>query len=82
VALKVIIVHACLKFQFSVFIWVPRMRGESCAGQGVSAIPRRRARVSDIKLIRTDTTLDLSQKAEKGMLLFSHPGSYVSNVRL
>ncbi|KAL4182645.1 hypothetical protein AMTRI_Chr11g94230 [Amborella trichopoda] len=25
--------------------------------------------VSDIKLIRTDTTLDLSQKAEKGMLL-------------
>ncbi|KAJ0008328.1 hypothetical protein Pint_29863 [Pistacia integerrima] len=24
--------------------------------------------VSDIKLIRTDTTLDLSQKAEKGML--------------
>ena len=23
--------------------------------------------VSDIKLIRTDTTLDLSQKAEKGM---------------
>ncbi|KAJ0053545.1 hypothetical protein Pint_01167 [Pistacia integerrima] len=27
--------------------------------------------VSDIKLIRTDTTLDLSQKAEKGMLFFS-----------
>ena len=27
--------------------------------------------VSDIKLIRTDTTLDLSQKAEKGMLLNS-----------
>jgi len=24
--------------------------------------------VSDIKLIRTDTTLDLSQKAEKGMV--------------
>ena len=24
--------------------------------------------VSDIKLIRTDTTLDLSQKAEKGMM--------------
>ncbi|BBN12460.1 hypothetical protein MPTK1_5g20270 [Marchantia polymorpha subsp. ruderalis] len=24
--------------------------------------------VSDIKLIRTDTTLDLSQKAEKGIL--------------
>ena len=31
--------------------------------------------VSDIKLIRTDTTLDLSQKAEKGMLctVFSTP---------
>ncbi|CBI33925.3 unnamed protein product, partial [Vitis vinifera] len=31
--------------------------------------------VSDIKLIRTDTTLDLSQKAEKGMLCngFSTP---------
>ena len=29
--------------------------------------------VSDIKLIRTDTTLDLSQKAEKGMLLHSPP---------
>ncbi|KAL3013813.1 hypothetical protein AAZX31_06G074400 [Glycine max] len=25
--------------------------------------------ISDIKLIRTDTTLDLSQKAEKGMSL-------------
>ncbi|KAM3707242.1 hypothetical protein ACJW31_02G009400 [Castanea mollissima] len=25
--------------------------------------------ISDIKLIRTDTTLDLSQKAEKGMNL-------------
>ena len=24
--------------------------------------------ISDIKLIRTDTTLDLSQKAEKGMI--------------
>jgi hypothetical protein len=29
--------------------------------------------VSDIKLIRTDTTLDLSQKAEKGMLLYPLP---------
>jgi hypothetical protein len=29
--------------------------------------------VSDIKLIRTDTTFDLSQKAEKGMLLPSIP---------
>ncbi|KAB2005446.1 hypothetical protein ERO13_D11G249166v2 [Gossypium hirsutum] len=28
---------------------------------------RPMAHVSDIKLIRTDTTLDLSQKAEKGM---------------
>jgi hypothetical protein len=26
--------------------------------------------ISDIKLIRTDTTLDLSQKAEKGMLCY------------
>jgi hypothetical protein len=29
--------------------------------------------VSDIKLIRTDTTLDLSQKAEKGILLTPNP---------
>jgi hypothetical protein len=29
--------------------------------------------VSDIKLIRTDTTLDLSQKAEKGIPLISNP---------
>jgi hypothetical protein len=29
--------------------------------------------VSDIKLIRTDTTLDLSQKAEKGMPLPCYP---------
>ncbi|KAG6664520.1 hypothetical protein CIPAW_02G098700 [Carya illinoinensis] len=28
--------------------------------------------VSDIKLIRTDTTLDLSQKAEKGMSFLSN----------
>ncbi|KAK4723616.1 hypothetical protein R3W88_026395 [Solanum pinnatisectum] len=28
--------------------------------------------ISDIKLIRTDTTLDLSQKAEKGMLYSIH----------
>ncbi|TXG69095.1 hypothetical protein EZV62_004030 [Acer yangbiense] len=28
--------------------------------------------ISDIKLIRTDTTLDLSQKAEKGISKFSH----------
>jgi len=29
--------------------------------------------VSDIKLIRTDTTLDLSQKAEKGMKFLPSP---------
>ncbi len=29
--------------------------------------------VSDIKLIRTDTTLDLSQKAEKGVRLRMKP---------
>nr|CAD1842471.1 unnamed protein product [Ananas comosus var. bracteatus] len=37
------------------------------------------AHVSDIKLIRTDTTLDLSQKAEKGML---ENGSLVVLLRL
>ena len=31
--------------------------------------------ISDIKLIRTDTTLDLSQKAEKGMLCLVSPTS-------
>jgi hypothetical protein len=30
------------------------------------------AHISDIKLIRTDTTLDLSQKAEKGMSCNEH----------
>jgi hypothetical protein len=33
--------------------------------------------VSDIKLIRTDTTLDLSQKAEKGILLLSSTSHYI-----
>jgi hypothetical protein len=33
--------------------------------------------VSDIKLIRTDTTLDLSQKAEKGMLLQPSTSRYI-----
>jgi len=33
--------------------------------------------VSDIKLIRTDTTLDLSQKAEKGMLLLPSASTYI-----
>jgi hypothetical protein len=37
--------------------------------------------VSDIKLIRTDTTLDLSQKAEKGMLLPSIPPLLVPRLR-
>ncbi|CBI33937.3 unnamed protein product, partial [Vitis vinifera] len=32
--------------------------------------------VSDIKLIRTDTTLDLSQKAEKGMLFIVSSSSF------
>ena len=31
--------------------------------------------ISDIKLIRTDTTLDLSQKAEKGMRILTKIGS-------
>lgn len=34
------------------------------------------AHISDIKLIRTDTTLDLSQKAEKGMLSFTADMGY------
>jgi hypothetical protein len=33
--------------------------------------------VSDIKLIRTDTSLDLSQKAEKGILQFPHQALHV-----
>ena len=32
--------------------------------------------VSDIKLIRTDTTLDLSQKAEKGMIYTVSPSLF------
>ena len=32
------------------------------------------AHISDIKLIRTDTTLDLSQKAEKGMSFYDAQG--------
>lgn len=35
--------------------------------------------VSAIKLIRTDTTLDLSQKAEKGMLKKSLRLTYIFN---
>ncbi|KFK43189.1 hypothetical protein AALP_AA1G091400 [Arabis alpina] len=33
--------------------------------------------ISDIKLIRTDTTLDLSQKAEKGMNWKSGLASFI-----
>ncbi|KAK7359103.1 hypothetical protein VNO77_01049 [Canavalia gladiata] len=35
------------------------------------------SRISDIKLIRTDTTLDLSQKAEKGMICSSVVTAYI-----
>jgi hypothetical protein len=38
--------------------------------------------VSDIKLIRTDTTLDLSQKAEKGMLFSASPSLFYSRCSL
>ncbi|KAK9077599.1 hypothetical protein SSX86_005936 [Deinandra increscens subsp. villosa] len=48
--------------------------------------------ISDIKLIRTDTTLDLSQKAEKGMpnhllgplfiLISSGPMAHISDIKL
>ena len=36
--------------------------------------------VSDIKLIRTDTTLDLSQKAEKRYCLLREVGDSVSSL--
>jgi hypothetical protein len=36
------------------------------------------APVSEIKLIRTDTTLDLSQKAEKVWLRFANPSPEVA----
>ncbi|KAJ1439997.1 hypothetical protein SESBI_02229 [Sesbania bispinosa] len=39
------------------------------------------AHVSDIKLIRTDTTLDLSQKAEKGMSYSSSRTVLYTHVR-
>ena len=41
--------------------WVASLKNSFNIETGISSIP-------DIKLIRTDTTLDLSQKAEKGML--------------
>ncbi|RID65047.1 hypothetical protein BRARA_D00269 [Brassica rapa] len=37
--------------------------------------------ISDIKLIRTDTTLDLSQKAEKE-LISSGPMAHISDIKL
>ena len=40
--------------------WVASLKNSFNIETGISSIP-------DIKLIRTDTTLDLSQKAEKGM---------------
>ncbi|KAM4115922.1 hypothetical protein ACJW30_02G010700 [Castanea mollissima] len=39
--------------------------------------------ISDIKLIRTDTTLDLSQKAEKEINLIScGPMTHISDIKL
>ncbi|KAM7519575.1 hypothetical protein LguiB_018537 [Lonicera macranthoides] len=38
------------------------------------------AHISDIKLIRTDTTLDLSQKAEKGMLFNVSSSSFYRGI--
>ena len=50
--------------------WVASLKNSFNIETGISSIP-------DIKLIRTDTTLDLSQKAEKGMLHFSlYPFTY------
>ncbi|KAL4642424.1 hypothetical protein ACB092_02G017000 [Castanea dentata] len=41
------------------------------------------AHISDIKLIRTDTTLDLSQKAEKEINLIScGPMTHISDIKL
>ena len=40
------------------------------------------AHVSDIKLIRTDTTLDLSQKAEKGMNCYEFHRCFYRHFRL
>ncbi len=58
----------------------PRRRARGQVASYQAAPPPRKIRliswgsmslVSDIKLIRTDTTLDLSQKAEKGMKMES-----------
>ena len=48
--------------------WVASLKNSFNIETGISSIP-------DIKLIRTDTTLDLSQKAEKGMLITDAQGS-------
>ena len=40
------------------------------------------AHISDIKLIRTDTTLDLSQKAEKGMICSGYDGMFYTSASL
>ena len=40
------------------------------------------AHISDIRLIRTDTTLDLSQKAEKGMSLLLKSALFYSKTAL
>jgi hypothetical protein len=48
--------------------WVASLKNSFNIETGISSIP-------DIKLIRTDTTLDLSQKAEKGMLNTDAQGS-------
>ena len=50
--------------------WVASLKNSFNIETGISSIP-------DIKLIRTDTTLDLSQKAEKGML----PRAHKTNLR-
>jgi len=44
----------------SMTTWVASLKNTFNIVTGISSLP-------DIKLIRTDTTLDLSQKAEKGM---------------
>ena len=48
--------------------WVASLKNSFNIETGISSIP-------DIKLIRTDTTLDLSQKAEKGMPITDAQGS-------
>lgn len=54
--------------------WVASLKNSFNIETGISSIP-------DIKLIRTDTTLDLSQKAEKGMNLPTHKTNIRTFVR-